>query len=118
MSDEMFWSGVPYQVGVPRRQRGFTWSGDRTRLRGVSHPSSGSRRCNARASPSALSSSSDPAFGNSCERFKMKPEEEQAMSDDKPYDWTIMVYLSGDNNLSPEMIWALTEIGKEGEHLP
>jgi hypothetical protein len=26
------------------------------------------------------------------------------------YDWTIMVYLSGDNNLSSEMLWAITEI--------
>jgi hypothetical protein len=45
------------------------------------------------------------------------------MSKKPQYDWTVMVYLSGDNNLSSEMLWALTEIEramkqrKDGERL-
>jgi hypothetical protein len=45
------------------------------------------------------------------------------MSKKPQYDWTVMVYLSGDNNLSSEMLWALTEIEeamklrKEGERI-
>jgi hypothetical protein len=33
------------------------------------------------------------------------------------YDWTVMVYLSGDNNLSSEMLWALTEIERAAPDL-
>ena len=29
-------------------------------------------------------------------------------------DWLFMLYLSGDNNLSAEMIWALNEIEAQG----
>jgi hypothetical protein len=36
---------------------------------------------------------------------------------DHVYDWTVMVYLSGDNNLSSEMLWALTEIERASEVL-
>jgi hypothetical protein len=36
---------------------------------------------------------------------------------DLEYDWTIMVYLSGDNNLSSEMLWALTEIERAADAL-
>jgi hypothetical protein len=31
------------------------------------------------------------------------------------FDWTVMVYLSGDNCLSSEMLWAITEIAKATE---
>ncbi len=37
------------------------------------------------------------------------------MSDEKEVrDWTIMIYLAGDNNLSDEMIWALKEMYRVG----
>src|SRR5262245_41163150 len=33
---------------------------------------------------------------------------------DKRKQWTIMVYLAGDNNLSDEMVWALKELYRVG----
>ena len=41
------------------------------------------------------------------------PQEEQKRSSEK-YEWTIMVYLAGDNNLSSEMVWALKELYRIG----
>jgi hypothetical protein len=39
-------------------------------------------------------------------------EEEKKMKSKPVAEWTVMVYMAGDNSLSAECIWALTEMKK------
>src|SRR5262245_7985382 len=39
-------------------------------------------------------------------------EEERKPEEKKPADWTVMVFLAGDNNLSAECVYSLTEMKK------
>ena len=42
------------------------------------------------------------------------PPVEPRSAPEKQYQWTIMLYLAGDNNLSDEMVWALKEVYRVG----